>query len=1051
MSAPEGSDSSRSRALTAAPGTGEAAGTPRSGLAAPPRGRGPLDDLQPALPAWARTAPVALSLIDADGVVAWANDAFGILAGLAVAQAIGLAVESLLGVPAATAWLPAPGALARRALRRRDGPALACDVQCDPVGAGLRLLTLVDRSAEARQDAEVDRLAARLEFVQDRAGIGLWERDVQSGEGRWDAHMFRFFGLDPLRGTPTIEQIAQASMPQDRLYHALTDSMGRPGRHAHRYRLLTPEGSLRRVLALWNVLATADDMPGRVVGLVLDETESFAQAASIDEDGAQLQLATELADVAMWRHDLVTDRVHFNPRGCEMLGIEAQAEGLSIDEVRRMIHPDDLPEVVASYERALASHRPEDMQARYRQRDGSWRHVFTRRVTQRDGFGTPIAFSGVALDITDQVERTQRSDELARQLDEVTAASGIGVWRILRDGSGADWNMQMYALCGIPPDEPAPRFKEWVDRCVHPDDRDLVRTCGLEWLRHSEVSDELAHRILLPDGQVRHVVARGRIEPEPSPYRFIGVTIDVTERERAQEALRAAMERSALATRAAGIGIWEWDADTGASRWDDEMFLLRGLPPRPDCPSLEEMATFVHVDDRHYVNDQIHSARIEDRTAYYEFRIVRPDGSVRWLASRSMPVRDAHGRTTMRLGVNWDITEARAAAAARHERALVLRESQAKSVLLARMSHELRTPMNAVLGFTQLLLADEGAGATHHDPRATAARDAARRTRLEHIRSAGEHLLTLIDDVLEVSRLDGSERDLVLQPVLVGAVIAQTLPLVERLAQEHGVALHAAESPLYVRADATRLKQVIVNLLSNAIKYNRPGGSVRLDVAPDEGRVRLRVADDGIGMTMAQQDLVFEPFNRAGAEREGVVEGTGIGLTIVKALVERMGGRIAVRSTPGVGSVFEVWLDAAAVSGPLALPARRLLYIEDNAVNVMIVSELVRRRGDIEFDSVPDGASGVARAAQLLPGLVLVDMQLPDIDGLEVLARLRANPLTAGLRVVALSANAIPADIRRALDAGFDDYWTKPLDFAVFKEALDRVFGPPMAPTEVAA
>jgi CheY-like chemotaxis protein/anti-sigma regulatory factor (Ser/Thr protein kinase) len=243
-----------------------------------------------------------------------------------------------------------------------------------------------------------------------------------------------------------------------------------------------------------------------------------------------------------------------------------------------------------------------------------------------------------------------------------------------------------------------------------------------------------------------------------------------------------------------------------------------------------------------------------------------------------------------------------------------------------------------------------------------------------------------------------------------------------------------------VRADATRLKQVLVNLLTNAIKYNRPGGSVRLDVAPDGGQVLIRVSDDGVGMTSEQQQHAFEPFNRAGAERAGI-EGTGIGLTIVKALVEGMGGRIAVSSTRGVGSVFEVRLDAAAESGPLALPARRLLYIEDNAVNVMIVAELVRRRPGIEFDSTPDGASGVARAAQTLPGLVLVDMQLPDFDGLEVLRRLRADPATADLRIVALSANAIPADIQRALQAGFDDYWTKPLDFKVFNAALDQVFG----------
>jgi signal transduction histidine kinase/CheY-like chemotaxis protein len=456
------------------------------------------------------------------------------------------------------------------------------------------------------------------------------------------------------------------------------------------------------------------------------------------------------------------------------------------------------------------------------------------------------------------------------------------------------------------------------------------------------------------------------------------------------------------------------------------------------------MTRWVHAEDRALVEEQIRLSREEDRAAYYEFRVLWPDGSCRWLASRSLPVRDERGRTRMRLGVNWDVTEAREAAAARQERALVLRESQAKSELLARMSHELRTPMNAVLGFTQLLLTEEAAGAQVDggDPGAASPAAASRRARLEHIRSAGEHLLTLINDVLELSRLDGpGQRDLVLQPVQLGALVAQTLPLVEGLARSHGVTVIAPATALQVRAEATRLKQVLLNLLTNAIKYNRPGGTVRVDAVPEAGRVLLRVSDDGIGMTAAQQELAFEPFNRAGAERNEI-EGTGIGLTIVRALVERMGGRITVASTAGVGSVFAVSLDAASAAAPLAPPTRRLLYVEDNEVNVMLVAELLRRRGDVEFHSAPDGATGLARAAQLAPGLTLVDMQLPDIDGLEVLQRLRADPATAGLRVVALSANAIPADVQRALDAGFDDYWTKPLDFGVFNAAIDRMFGP---------
>ena len=999
-----------------------------------PDGVAPGGGLPAPLLAWARTAPVALAAVGASGSITWVNPAFESLTGFPAAQAQGTHIELLLADVATPQWLPPAGTLARRRLQRQDGVALHCDVQIDALDGGAHLLTLVSREDEVELDAEIRRLAALLDFVQSHARIGLWERDVRTREGRWDPHMFRFFGIDPRRGTPSIAQVAQSTVPQDRLFQALSDSMAQPGTYSHRYRLFTPTGALRRVQTHWEVFAGADGQPDHVVGLVMDDTETFELASSMDEAGAQLQLATELADVSMWRHDLVTQRVHLNGRAAAIMGLDPRPEGVPIDEMRQRIHPDDLLEVLATYQRALHSFRPEDAQARYRGHDGQWRHIFTRRITQRDGFGTPIAFNGVALDITEQMERLQRADELARRLDDVTSTSGIGVWRVLRHDDRAEWNGQMYAMTGLAPEQPAPGFVAWVERFVHPDDRRRVLEVGQAWIKQPETPLEVVHRIVNVDGQVRHVVSRARAEPKGSPYRATGVAIDVTERELALAALREATERSALATRAAGIGIWEWDADTGVSRWDDEMFVLRGLAPRPTCPSFEEMAQWVHPDDIHYVNDQIQSGRVEDRAAYYEFRIIRADGAQRWLASRSFPMRDEHGRTRMRLGVNWDITEAHAAAAARHERELVLRESQAKSELLARMSHELRTPMNAVLGFTQLLLADDAAGDDSADAAVT------RHARLEHIRSAGEHLLTLINNVLELSRLDGPARDVVLQPVLMATVIEQSLPLVEGLAQQHGVQIVAPHSPLHARADPTRLKQVLVNLLSNAIKYNRPGGSVHLDVSPDAGHVLIRVSDDGIGMTSEQQADAFEPFNRAGAERDGI-EGTGIGLTIVKALVEGMGGRITVHSARGVGSIFEVCLEAAAVSGPLALPARRLLYIEDNAVNVLIVSELVRRRPGIEFDSMPDGASGVARAAQTLPGLTLVDMQLPDFDGLEVLARLRADPQTAGLRVVALSANAIPADIQRALQAGFDDYWTKPLDFKIFNAALDQVFG----------
>jgi len=254
-----------------------------------------------------------------------------------------------------------------------------------------------------------------------------------------------------------------------------------------------------------------------------------------------------------------------------------------------------------------------------------------------------------------------------------------------------------------------------------------------------------------------------------------------------------------------------------------------------------------------------------------------------------------------------------------------------------------------------------------------------------------------------------------------------------------------------VRADPTRLRQVLLNLLTNAIKYNRAGGQVIVDAAVDAGLVRLRVRDTGRGLRSEQIDQLFEPFNRLGAEGDGI-QGSGIGLTIVKALVEGMGGQVGVSSVPGRGSVFEITLpsvpvaEVAASAAPTvrATPAKartgQLLYIEDNSVNVLLVEELVKSLSGLRITSEGTGAAGVARARALRPDLVLIDMQLPDFDGFEVLRQMRAHPETVGIPCIALSANAMPDDIERGLAAGFDDYWTKPIKFKPFLDALDRLF-----------
>ncbi|HEY4957086.1 MAG TPA: ATP-binding protein, partial [Caldimonas sp.] len=534
---------------------------------------------------------------------------------------------------------------------------------------------------------------------------------------------------------------------------------------------------------------------------------------------------------------------------------------------------------------------------------------------------------------------------------------------------------------------------------------------------------------------------------------------DVTEHHQALDALREASQRAALITRHAGIGTWEADVDGGGERWDAQMFQLRGLAVTERPPNREERLAMVHPADLAIVLDSLAGTPDAHQPSAYEFRVRLADGSYRWLASRSAAVLDDAGRPARRVGVNWDVTESKNAEMARQQAALAEREIQAKSQFLSRMSHELRTPLNAVLGFTQLLQI-EARKDRHPD----------QLVKLEHIRAAGDHLLSLINDVLDLSGLEAGEIRLSLQAVDLGELVRQSMPLLHLLAEQHGVALVTDSAGGGVaNADPTRLRQVLINLLSNAIKYNRRGGQVVVETHSAGSEATLTVRDTGRGLSAEQIGSLFEPFNRFGVESEGI-EGTGIGLTIVKALVDGMNGRIEVASEPGQGTSFVVSLPAA--STPLAprsgepgsaaardaahdddgVPARTgtLLYIEDNHVNVLLVEELVKSLGGLAIVSEPTGTAGVARAIALRPDLVLIDLQLPDFDGYEVLRRLRAEPRTRTIPCIALSANAMREDIERGLASGFADYWTKPIDFAIFIAAMERLFPATRAAAEPA-
>jgi signal transduction histidine kinase/ActR/RegA family two-component response regulator len=371
--------------------------------------------------------------------------------------------------------------------------------------------------------------------------------------------------------------------------------------------------------------------------------------------------------------------------------------------------------------------------------------------------------------------------------------------------------------------------------------------------------------------------------------------------------------------------------------------------------------------------------------------------------------------------------------------------NQAKSAFLSSMSHELRTPLNAILGFAQILAADN-LPTTPEQKKEFAG----------HILKSGRHLLTLINEILDLAKVEAGALTLSMEPVGLAEVLAECRSMIEPLAAARGIrVVFPEQAAALVQADRTRLKQVLINLLSNAVKYNRDGGAVTVDcVAVGPDRLRLSVQDTGMGLRPDQVAALFQPFNRLGQEN-GAQEGTGIGLVFTRRLVEMMKGEIGVTSSPGVGSTFWIELAAAAPLAQLPAPSqpdtghataapsgaapRTILYIEDNPANLRLVQEILRFRPDLRLVSAADGHAGLALAQMAHPAIILMDLNLPGMGGFEVLAQLRRDPDTAHIPVVALTANAMPRDIERGLSAGFARYLTKPIDIEQFNAAIDGV------------
>jgi PAS domain S-box-containing protein len=421
------------------------------------------------------------------------------------------------------------------------------------------------------------------------------------------------------------------------------------------------------------------------------------------------------------------------------------------------------------------------------------------------------------------------------------------------------------------------------------------------------------------------------------------------------------------------------------------------------------------------------------------------DGTVRWLEVSAHPIERPNGERWV-VASYRDVSEHRRVEA---ELAVSIAADRAKSEFLSRMSHELRTPLNVVLGYAQLLQMDELAP-SHRDS-------------VDQILTAGRHLLELVEEVLDLERIERGRLEVVLQPVPVLEALREAIELVQPLAEANDVVVEMraeTEAESMAVADAVRLRQVLLNLLTNAIKYNRAGGRVTLAGREIAGMIVVRVQDTGRGIASDQLTRIFLPFERLEADALGI-DGAGVGLALSKRLVEAMGGQIGVDSTLGVGSTFWFVVRASTAARPDPIPApvveplspsaaaelarradgptRRLLSIEDNTASRTLLEQLVAHHGGFDVVAAGTVAEGLELVRRIDFDAVVVDLQLPDGSGEDVVRALRADPRTEATAVIVLTADATPARRDALLDMGADAYLTKPLDAAELFVTLDAI------------